>query len=239
MNRTAEQISMAAYGPPGMLGDYGANTHLQGELLGNILDLVIRDATNGSKTMDDMMRGMMERYSAEKGFTGRDIQNLASKISGRNMQQFFDDYIRGHKEIDFAKYLSLLGLRMNLSWIDATAADGKLSPDFRVFVYQDVDSLFKISINNPGSSWGRAGLHSGDIIKTVNGAPLKTPRDFRVILSGLKIGDTMHIELDRASKIIRVPVIISSYKRAMVNLEELPVTTKKQLELRRKWEGGK
>lgn len=239
LNRTAEQISMAAYGPPGMLGDYGGGTHLQGELLGNILDLVIRDATNGTKTMDDMMRGMMEHHSGTKGFTGRDIQNLASKITGRNMQQFFDDHIRGHKEIDFAKYLSIFGLRMKLSWIDATGTDGKLTPDFRVFVYQDIDSLFKITINNPGSSWGRAGLHSRDIVRTVNGVALKTPRDFRVILSGLKIGDTMHIEIDRASKIISVPVIISSYKRAMVTLEQLPVITKRQQELRRKWEVGK
>lgn len=239
LNRSAEQISMAAYGPPGMLGDYGGGTHLQGELLGNILDLIIRDETNGIKSMDDLMRNMMENYSGSKGFTGKNIESLASRITGRNLQQFFDNHIRGHKEIEFDKYLASIGLKMNLSWIEAAGNDGKPTPDFRIFVYQDIDSLFKITITNPGSIWGKAGLHSRDIVKSVNGSVLKTPRDFRIILSNLKMGDTMVIEVERSSKITRVPVIISGYKRAMVNLEPLPGVTSRQKELQKKWMEGR
>ena len=52
----AERISEVAYNaPPGALGDYVASAHLVGELLGTVLDLRIRDATAGLRSMDDVM----------------------------------------------------------------------------------------------------------------------------------------------------------------------------------------
>src|SRR5437773_1799758 len=68
-----ESVSVLAYGaPPGSLGDYSASTHLQGELLGTMLDLIVRDATSGARSIDDVMRAMLERFSGARGFTGRD-----------------------------------------------------------------------------------------------------------------------------------------------------------------------
>ena len=74
-----EKVSLAADGPPGMLGDYTASTHLQGELIGTMLDLIIRDATNGKRSIDDVMRKMFERFSGERGFSGSDIEKIASR----------------------------------------------------------------------------------------------------------------------------------------------------------------
>jgi predicted metalloprotease with PDZ domain len=54
---SAEQVSRVAYNAePGALGDYSASTHLEGELIGTMLDLIIRDATRGRRSMDDVMR---------------------------------------------------------------------------------------------------------------------------------------------------------------------------------------
>jgi len=46
---TPAKVSLASNEAPGMLGDYSASTHLQGELLGAMLDLLIRDATQGTR----------------------------------------------------------------------------------------------------------------------------------------------------------------------------------------------
>src|SRR5213593_3604017 len=80
---SAEQISRVAYNAePGSLGDYSASTHLQGELLGTMLDLIVRDATNGARSMDDVMRAMLERFSGERGFAGRDIERTVAAVCG-------------------------------------------------------------------------------------------------------------------------------------------------------------
>src|SRR6266850_3193594 len=64
---SAESISRVAYNvEPGALGDYSASTHLQGELIGTMLDLITRDATQGRRSMDDVMRLLFERAGTEK-----------------------------------------------------------------------------------------------------------------------------------------------------------------------------
>src|SRR5438876_8231875 len=45
----------SAYGAaPGALGDYSASTHLQGELLGTMLDLIVRDATRSEEHTSEL-----------------------------------------------------------------------------------------------------------------------------------------------------------------------------------------
>src|SRR5438105_8765659 len=84
---SAESVSLAAYGPVGMLGDYTGSTHLQGEILGAMLDLIIRDATDGKHSMDDVMRKMMEKFSGEKGFTSKDIETTIHGVCSCDLHQ--------------------------------------------------------------------------------------------------------------------------------------------------------
>src|SRR5438876_11790775 len=85
----------SAYGAePGALGDYSASTHLQGELLGTMLDLIVRDATNGARSMDDVMRAMLERFSGERGFAGRDIERTVAAVCGCDVRPFFETHVR-------------------------------------------------------------------------------------------------------------------------------------------------
>jgi predicted metalloprotease with PDZ domain len=52
---SAERVS-AADNDPVALGDFGASTHLQGNVLGSMLDLIIMDATAGRRSLSDVMR---------------------------------------------------------------------------------------------------------------------------------------------------------------------------------------
>jgi len=64
---SAESISRVAYNvEPGELGDYRASTHLQGELIGTMLDLTIRDATRGQRSMDDVMRLLFDHAGTQR-----------------------------------------------------------------------------------------------------------------------------------------------------------------------------
>src|SRR5678810_1122463 len=131
---SAEKVSEASYGPIGMLGDYSAGTHLQGEVLGSMLDLIIRDASKGDKTFDDVMRKMLERFSGQKGFTSKDIEQAVEDVCGCNVHQFFSDHVYGSKQIDFSKYLKLIGLQYSIEWKDVLSNDQKPVSDLRAFV---------------------------------------------------------------------------------------------------------
>jgi predicted metalloprotease with PDZ domain len=236
---TAEQISLAAYAPAGMLGDYSGSTHLQGEVLGAMLDIFLRDASNGKYSMDDVMRKMMERYSGEKGFTSKDIEQTIHDVCGCNVHAFFQDYVFGKKTVDFAKYLRLMGLQFTATWQDFVN-DGKPVPDLRIFGYQlPNETVNRIAITNPLSCWGRAGLHTGDIIKSVNGNEIKLPTDFRQGIRAVKVGDTVAVEIERPTGISKINVLVTGYQQPVVHVTEIPAGNGKQKTLYNEWLAGK
>lgn len=237
---SAEKISEASYGPVGMLGDYSASTHLQGEVLGSMLDLIIRDASNGNKTIDDVMRKMLERFSGEKGFTSKGIEQAVEDVCGCNVHQFFHDHVYGNKKIDFSKYIKLLGLQYAMEWKEVLSNDQKPVSDLRAFVYQlPGENVFRIGLSNPTVAWGRAGLHTGDIVKTVNGKALASAADFRSIQRNAKIGETIVVEVDRSSGAQKINVLISGYQQPVVRITPMPTITEKQKKLYEQWVSGK
>ena len=233
---SAERISLASYGPTGMLGDYSASTHLHGEILGALLDIIIRDATSGEKSMDDVMRQMLENFGGEKGFTSKNIEETVHEICGCNVHPFFTDHVFGSKEIDFNKYLKLAGLKMSVALKDALSGDGKPVPDLRIYSWQKKDEDFlRIVITNPQSCWGSAGLHTGDIIKSVKAIPIKTVNDFRQVISSTKIGDSVALEVQKPSGITRINVLIKGYQLPEVQIQHLSDVSQKQKHLFAQW----
>ena len=77
------------------------------------------------------MRRMMERYSGERGFTGRDVERVIAEVCGCTVSRFFDAHVRGGKTIPFDDYLRFAGLRIDVTWRPALGQDGRPAPDFR------------------------------------------------------------------------------------------------------------
>jgi len=234
---SAENVSMASYAPPGFSGDYDGSTHLQGELIGTMLDLFIRDATDNRKSMDDVMRKMMERFSGSKGFTGKDIEDLVKEISGKNAHSFFEDHIRGNKPIDFNRFLQLAGLKYEIKWIDARSGDGKDVPDIRVYAFTAPDQkAVLLGINNPSGPWGKAALHTNDEILFLNDSAITSTSDFYKTVRAAKTGDRFIVKIKRQNKILQTTVNITGYQRPDVTIEKLSSLSPKQQQLLTKWE---
>ncbi len=236
---SAEKVSLASYGPPGMLGDYNASTHLQGELLGTMLDLIIRDATNGEKTIDDVMRKMLERFSGEKGFVNQDIEKLVTEVCKCNVHSFFTDHVYGSKPVDFSNYFKLIGIHPDTIWKEAAGPDGKPYTDLRVYAYQlPGDNAVRIGITDPSGCWGRSGLHTGDIIKSVNGTAVTNAMNLRRQLGNVKIGDNVSFEVQKPDGPWKTIVTVTGYKELVVNITEIKEATPKQKKLLAGWLKG-
>ena len=235
-----ESVSVVSYGaPPGVLGDYSASVHLQGELLGAMLDFIVRDATDGRRSLDDVVRAALERFSAERGYTGRDLERTVMDVCGCAVGEFFDRFIRTANPIDFDRYLRLVGLRTTITSSPALGRDGQPATDLRLYGWVPPgERSVSLLVTNPASLWGRAGLHTGDRIAAVNGAPLADMAAFRTLFAGLRIGDTVRIEVTRATGPFRTTIVVTGYDRPMVRLEEIPQATERQRALRARWLTG-
>jgi predicted metalloprotease with PDZ domain len=234
---SAERAGLAEYGaPPGTLGDYDPSVHTQGELLGTILDLVVRQASGDRRSVDDVMRLMMERYSGRVGFTGRDIERAVAETCGCTVRAIFDAYVRGAGSIAVDRYLNAIGLRARVAWEPARDAQGAPSPDLRLFAWQpEGEHTIALLINNPASAWGRAGLHTGDRVVSVNGQAITTPRDVRSALARTRVGDTVIVQAQRPNGPFTATVVVGGYEYPRVRLEENPDATPRQRERRQRW----
>jgi predicted metalloprotease with PDZ domain len=232
---SAERVSRASDDPLG-LGDDFASTHLQGNLFGAMLDLMIRDATHGQRSLDDVMRMLSGRFTPQRGITGPNLEQAVHEVCACDAHSFFEAHVRGARPLDFDRYLRIIGMRTQVSWSPAAGDDGKPQPDIRLsaFINGD-DPVLRVHLSTPDSVWGRAGLHTGDQLVSLNGQPVASSSDFRSRLGQLHIGDTARVEIIRNGVASQLSVAIAGYDRPTVRILEIANATSEQLRLRAQW----
>ncbi len=227
---SAERVSRASDDPLG-LGDDFASTHLQGNLLGTMLDLMVRHATHGQRSLDDVMSLLSGRFTPHRGLTGRDIERAIHEVCACDTHTFFEAHVRGARPIDFDQYLQTIGMRTQVWWSPAVSEDAKPQPDVRLSAFSTPDNpVLRIHLSNPASAWGRAG--------SLNGQPVATATDFRTRLGQLHIGDTALVEVMRKGVLSRLSVPIVGYDRPTVRIVEIADATAEQVRLRMQWLTG-
>jgi predicted metalloprotease with PDZ domain len=236
-----ERVSLYAYDPePGGLGDYSPSVHNQGELIGTMLDIIVRDATNGRRSIDDVMRLMLERHSGVRGFTGSDVERAAADVCGCSVKAFFDSHVRGSTPIDANRYLRLIGLRSQVSWRPALNDAREPQPDIRIAAWLPAGARqLSIFVTDPNSVWAKAGIHTGDKLVSVNGKPIAAWAELRPILRGLHIGDRISFDTIHDARPFRTTVVVTGFQRPTVHLAEVPMATQRQQQLRAQWLAGK
>ena len=125
---------------------------------------------------------------------------------------------------------------MEYTWKEVLSEDGKPAPDLRVYAWQEKNENFiRLGITNPQSSWGKAGLHTKDIIRSINGTILKTQEDLRRLIRNAKVGDTVVMEIQRLSVKRKVNVLITGYQQAEVHVTQLNQQTERQKNIFTQW----
>lgn len=234
---SAERISQSSYAPnPAFLGDYQGSTHLNGEVLGAMLDLLIRGRTGGRRSLDDVMRGLA---ADSAGFTTGSVQRLVARTCGCDVRAFFDRYVRHAGVVDANRYLGLIGLHADTAWVPAVDDSGRATPDLRVWSYLPPGSSRPaILLGTPFGAWGRAGLHSGDLLESVGDSSVTSVAGFRAVLVRLRIGDTVPVVVRRGHQTLSVRVVISGFKHAVVRISRLGTISDGQRRLLAAWEAG-
>jgi predicted metalloprotease with PDZ domain len=222
---------------PGALGDYTASVHLVGELLGNVLDFIVRDATGSRRSMDDVMQLMLERFSSPRGFTGRDVERAVGDVCRCDVSMVFDTHVRRAHPIDFDRYLALAGLRAEVSWVPALDRDGRTELDLRMRAFAPAAGQpLRMIIVDPASAWGRAGLHTNDRLVSIDGNAVSTWPQVRAAVTAARLADTLRFAVVRATGAMEVvKVAMSGYSRAVVRIGELPTATSRQKAVRAAW----
>jgi predicted metalloprotease with PDZ domain len=243
-----ERSSWTAWDTPAANGGYSISYYTQGALLGELLELELRDRTELRRGMDDVARILFDRFAGPRGFTSEDLLNVVNEVCGCDLQSFFARHVSGSDELDLDHSLGLLGYRATIARLPARDSAGRPLPDLRtgVMPYGGYGSAggaagapLKLSVGDPNSAWGRAGLLTGDEMVRMNGRAIATADDFRKALSTLRIGDVASVEVMRRGAPMSVRVAIAGYDRTTVTLADLPNVTPRMRRMREVWLTGK
>ena len=236
---SAERVSQVEYNaPPDALGDYFVSSHVYGEIIGTLLDLLIRHATDGARSMDDAMRLMYARFSGKK-FTSRDVQRVVEDVCKCSAAPVFERHVFNAGAVDFNRHLAPLGLRAEVTWAPAKNNDGTPAKDLRASAWLERgDTLLRLRVTDPNSVWGRAGLHTGDRIVTVNGKETRTWPEFRSFLTSFAIGDSATLVVQRNDRMVTTRVVMAGLNRPTVRVTGIPGSSSREERLRSAWLRG-
>lgn len=101
--------------------------YLKGEVVCSLLDLEIRRATNDQRSLDDLMRALVERYADSAGVPEDGVEKLASEIAGKDLSAFFERAIRSTEELDYS-VLSHVGLEARFRVRESAGDKGGTPP---------------------------------------------------------------------------------------------------------------
>jgi predicted metalloprotease with PDZ domain len=120
------------------LSETTVSYYSKGEVIGIVLDLLVRGKTGGRASLDDVMRRMYEEfylksptatyYSRGRGYTGADFERTVSQVAGADMSGFFARHVRGTEPLPYEEAFAYVGLRLVKTSGDAAAAGGAQTP---------------------------------------------------------------------------------------------------------------
>lgn len=85
--------------------------YVKGAIVGFLLDVRIRSATGGERSLDDVMRLAYQRYGGERGFTPEEFRATVEEVAGADLTEWFRRAVASTEELDYEETLDWYGLR--------------------------------------------------------------------------------------------------------------------------------
>jgi predicted metalloprotease with PDZ domain len=177
---TGDKISQVAELPPTALEDASLSTWIhprdgteyiyypKGSLAGLLLDIMIRDASDNRRSLDNVMRELYNTdYKNNRGFTSDEWWSAVSKAAnGKSFTDFSTRYIDGREGYPWDAMLPLAGMRL--------ARDTVNEPRVGIATVQDSSGVHVTEVV-PGSAAEGAGVQPGDLLLSVGGISADDP----------------------------------------------------------------
>jgi predicted metalloprotease with PDZ domain len=204
----------------------------KGEIVVMMLDIVIRTASRGERSMDDVMRHLYnEFYKKGRNYTPADFKRAAETMAGTSLDDFFAKYVSGEAEIDYAGIVRGIGLHVDVRQPNRDKA----------YIGADIVeeggrvNVRAVPANTPAYAQG---LNSGDQIVAVDGHRIADHSFLQTYIGERKPGDTVRLSIFRFDKLRDITFTLGNNLRAEYAFVPLNDPTPLQQELFRSYVGA-
>ena len=157
--------------------DSNVSYYDQGQGLGLLLDIRIRQHTGNRRSLDDVVRAL-DRWVAypDRGLREGDLQRMIHAVSGWDASEFFDLYISGTHKFPYEEVLPLAGLSVTSSPRGSAYLGLRVNPD--------------LGIDRP-----QAPFRDGDVLLRIDGQEMFDLDGLRTIIPTLAPGQLLSLDL--------------------------------------------
>jgi predicted metalloprotease with PDZ domain len=225
---TFDKMSQVEALPPTALEDASLSTWIhprdgtaeiyypKGSLAGFLLDIIIRDASDNRRSLDDVLRDLYNTdYKNNRGFTSDEWWAAVSRAAnGKSFTDFYARYIDGRDPYPYDAVLPLAGLRL--------VRDTIAEPRVGIGTVQDSSGVHVTQVA-PGSPAELAGVKAGDLLLAVGGISAGDPTwsdQFRTKYVRAPAGSPVPILVGREGKQITLSARLTFFPRVESHIAE-------------------
>ena len=203
----------------------------RGGLIAMLLDLEIIQASEGKKSLNDLMRFLYEEYYKKKkrGFTEEEFAEALRKVAEKDMSEFLNAYVYGTQTPPYKQYFSYAGL----DFADTSKVAGKA-----YLGAVTAEENGKLTVKNVlrGTAAYEGGLYAKDEIVAADGYRTDE-REFRRILEMKKPGDLLEVLVARDGKMQAINLSLKNNTEAAFRISPVKQPSQAQKTVYAVWLG--
>ncbi|MBI3404485.1 MAG: M61 family metallopeptidase [Acidobacteria bacterium] len=215
------------------------NYYNKGQLVGVMLDILLRDSSDNRCSLDDVIRYLNEEYAHRGRFydDSAGIQQAAEAILNRahvkaqpsdaktslgSLEQFFKRFVAGTEEPPFREFLARAGLSL-------LVAD-RMQADLGFQTGRGPGAQPSISRVQSGSDAEKAGLREGDVLLQLAGA--EPPRNLDAWVRAHQPGEVIDVRIRRGNEDLNLRFSLGQRGDWGFEIQEDTQATEKALRIR-------
>jgi predicted metalloprotease with PDZ domain len=198
--------------------------YTKGQILGVLLDILIRDRTENQHSLDDVMREMNQDFAKAGKFyrDSLDVKLVAEKVTGSSLDDFFSDYVSGAKPLPYNDLLARAGL--------ALEERESVRATLGFSVQHEPDGTNTIANIEPGSNAEKSGLMVGDQITGWDNAGV--PRRVERWVAQQKPGQDLRLRIRRAESEQQIDLRLEEIRETFYQVAEAPNASERARRIR-------
>ena len=168
----------------------------KGEVVSALLDLTIRRATDGARSLDDVFRLLWSEYGeTSRGLEEEGFERVVARVADAG--EFFRRYVDGTDPLPYEELFASAGVAF-------AAGSGPADTTFLGVRLRAGQTPLTVESTIRGAAGMEAGLLPGDELLALDGTRLMNEQTLEAAVRGLRMGETAELLVGRAGTVRRM-----------------------------------
>jgi predicted metalloprotease with PDZ domain len=215
--------------------DQYLNVYEKGALIGMCIDIIIREKSNGTRGILDLMQKLSNEYGVNKAFNDEDLFAKITSLTYPEVGQFLTTYVSGSTPIPYEMYFGKMGVSKKIiKSFGNPFIKGQLPT---ITVNQQTKEIIVLPAEQLNEFYTELGIQGGDILVEINATKYTLDNIYDLITTSQlwKTDDPITVKINRNGKEI---VLTGNIKMPSENATGYEFTDANKTNLKNSWLKG-